>query len=321
MTPLPSTEPEQTRPRFPLEVVHQAARMYYLEEATQAEIASRLGVSRPTVSRLLTQARAAGIVRIEVVDPFEDESQALGERLAKALGLNAVRLSPVTHPATLGQDLAAPIAAAVRDMQLSAGDAVLISSGQTTYEVARAGMPPLPGIQLVPTVGGYADPLPRFQTNEITRLAAQASGAFPAFLFAQALPSAAMLATLREEPAFQHVTNLWGRARGALLGIGAAPTSRDFLARGIPAASEALTSAVGDVCLNFFDRDGAAIEFDGSDRLVRTSRDVLAAIPHAVGIAVGAQKAPSIVGAARGSLINELVTDVPTARAILDLFA
>lgn len=163
---------EAARTRFPLDTVYQAARMYYLEDATQVEIAARLGVSRPTVSRLVAEARKAGLVRIEVVDPFQDETVALAERLQVVLGLRAVHLAAVTHAATLGADLAGPIAAAVEGMGLVPGDAVLMSSGRTVHDVARSGMPTMPGVQLVPTVGGQTDPMPWFQTNEITRTAA-----------------------------------------------------------------------------------------------------------------------------------------------------
>ena len=313
--------PDGTRTRFPLDTVYQAARMYYLEDATQVEIASRLGVSRPTVSRLVAEARRAGLVRIEVVDPFQDETVALAERLQVVLGLHAVHLAAVTHTATLGTDLAGPLAAAVEGMGLVPGDAVLMSSGRTVYDVAHAGMPPLVGVQLVPTVGGQADPMPWFQTNEITRAAAQHSGAIPAFLFAQALPSPAMRASLDEDPAFQHVVGLWGRAKGAILGIGAPTPTRDALTRGLPVEDAVFDQAAGDVCLNFYAADGTAIEFPGSDRMVRTSREVLAGVPHAVGVAVGTAKVVSIIAAARGGLVNELVTDAVTARALLDALA
>ncbi|WP_220036801.1 sugar-binding domain-containing protein [Curtobacterium sp. MCBD17_021] len=313
--------PDAGRSRFPLDTVYQAARMYYLEDATQSEIASRLGVSRPTVSRLVSEARRAGLVRIEVVDPFQDETVALAERLRVVLGLQAVYVTAVTHGATLGVDLAEPVAAAVEAMGLVPGDAVLMSSGSTVHAIAHGAMPPMPGVQLVPTVGGQADPNQWFQTNEITRAAAERSGAIPAFLFAQALPSEALRASLDEDPAFQHVVGLWGRAKGAILGIGAPVVTRDAMARGLPVDDAVFDRATGDVCLNFTGPDGEAIEFPGSERMVRTSRPVLAAVPHAVGVAVGAVKVPSIISAVRGRLVNELVTDAATARALLDALA
>ncbi len=313
--------PDGARTRFPLDTVYQAARMYYLEDATQGEIAARLGVSRPTVSRLVAEARKAGLVRIEVVDPFQDETVALAERLQVVLGLHAVHLAAVTHAATLGSDLAAPLAAAVGAMGLVPGDAVLVSSGSTVYDIAHTGLPSMQGVQLVPTVGGQADPNRWFQTNEITRAAAERSGAIPAFLFAPALPGRTLRTSLDEDPAFQHVVGLWDRAKGAVLGIGAPVVTRHELARGLPVEDEAFDRAAGDVCLNFFAADGSAIEFPGSDRMVRTSREVLAAVPHAVGVAVGAAKVPSILGAVRARLVNELVTDAATARALLDALA
>jgi DNA-binding transcriptional regulator LsrR (DeoR family) len=319
--PASATSTESQRSRFPLDTVYQAARMYYLEDATQNEIATRLGVSRPTVSRLVSEARRAGLVRIEVVDPFQDETVALAERLQVVLGLQAVHLAAVTHAATLGVDLADPVAAAVEGMRLAPGDAVLMSSGSTVHAIAHGAMPPMPGVQLVPTVGGQADPNQWFQTNEITRAAAERSGAIPTFLFAQALPSEALRASLDEDPAFQHVVGLWSRAKGAILGIGAPVVTRDAMARGLPVDDDVFDRATGDVCLNFTGPDGEPIEFPGSDRMVRTSRQVLAAVPHAVGVAVGVVKVPSIISAVRGRLVNELVTDAATARALLDALA
>ena len=59
-----------------------AATLYYLDGLTQAEIASRLGVSRPTAGRLIARAKAKGLVRIEVVVPpdMRDDLHADEER-------------------------------------------------------------------------------------------------------------------------------------------------------------------------------------------------------------------------------------------------
>ena len=45
--------------------------MYYIQGRTQKDIADSLGLSRPTVSRLLQTARDLGVVRISIVDPSE----------------------------------------------------------------------------------------------------------------------------------------------------------------------------------------------------------------------------------------------------------
>ena len=43
-----------------------AARLYYESNLTQAQIAQRLNVSRPSVSKMLARARELGIVHIEI---------------------------------------------------------------------------------------------------------------------------------------------------------------------------------------------------------------------------------------------------------------
>lgn len=45
------------------------ARRYYLEGQKQSDIARELGVSRPLVSRMLSEARELGIVEITVHEP------------------------------------------------------------------------------------------------------------------------------------------------------------------------------------------------------------------------------------------------------------
>src|SRR5688572_7237754 len=86
--------PDGEGSHFPASLLYSAARLYYEDEAAQAEVAARLGTSRATVRRLLCEARRQGIVRIEVVPPAEARPGDLADRLARALGLTSVYLSP-----------------------------------------------------------------------------------------------------------------------------------------------------------------------------------------------------------------------------------
>ena len=70
-----------------------ASRLYYELGETQNQIAERLGVTRPQVSRLLKEARAQGVVEIRIVDRTEVESPA-GVALRDRFGLRAVHLAP-----------------------------------------------------------------------------------------------------------------------------------------------------------------------------------------------------------------------------------
>ena len=69
-------------PRDPATLLVAAARLYYVEGRSQAEIAERSGPAARNVSRMLTEAQKQGIVEIRINDPagrvheLEDELQA-----------------------------------------------------------------------------------------------------------------------------------------------------------------------------------------------------------------------------------------------------
>lgn len=64
-----------------------AASMYYMQGETMDAIASHLGTSRSTVSRLLKQARLSGVVRITLSEPTGLRS-GLDSTLTRMFGVN-----------------------------------------------------------------------------------------------------------------------------------------------------------------------------------------------------------------------------------------
>jgi DNA-binding transcriptional regulator LsrR (DeoR family) len=146
------------RIRFSPALMHQAATLYYEEEATQADVAQRLGLSRATVSRLLSEARRAGIVRIEVIAPVDPDVEELGAELAAALGLDRAWLPSLSLRGSVGGALAPALAAALRAAGLKRGDVLLVSTGRTIWEAAQAPLPALPGLTLAPMIGGQDEP-------------------------------------------------------------------------------------------------------------------------------------------------------------------
>ncbi|WP_407664136.1 sugar-binding transcriptional regulator [Mycolicibacterium murale] len=310
---------------FSASLLYSAARLYYTEDATQADVAAQLGCSRATVSRLLAEAKRRGIVRIEVVPPAEISSGDLADRLTRALSLAKVFLSmpmPVAGPGrtvldVMGGALAPAVGRALTQAGLLPGDVLLVSSGRTVYEVAQVDLVPLPGVLVAPTVGGNDQPEEWYQTNEITRLVANRVGGRANYLFAPALPGPDLYPSLLNDPSIQRVLHLWPHARCALMGVGAPPLLRKDIPQFVPTRSTSLRDAVGDVCSRFYDRDGTEIAFEGADRLIAVELEALRHIPVTIGVAIGSDKVESIIAGARGGYFNQLVTDPATAEAIL----
>ncbi|MBB6546620.1 sugar-binding transcriptional regulator [Nonomuraea rubra] len=307
----------EAQARFPHELMYAAAQQYYLEDATQGDIAKRLGVSRATVSRLLTEARKQGIVEIRVHRPAALGDGPLAAEVARALGLDRVHLVPKVSGPALGPWLAPGVARALATVGLESGDVVLVSSGTTVYECAREGLGHYPGVTIAPAVGGQEEPQPWFQTNETTRILAERIGGVPAYLYAPALPGPELFYSLQHEPSVRRVMDLWAHAKCAVVGVGSPPLTRQMVPSLMPRDAEGLRQAVGDVCMRTYDRDGAAVTYPGSERLVAAKPEELRRIPHTIAVAVGAEKVLSIVAGAKGGYFNQLVTDTPTAEGLL----
>ena len=207
--------------------------MYYLQGASQIEIASRLGTSRPTVSRLLAEARSTGIVQVTVRNPTIGKTVDLEEQLVAHLGLKAAYVVPSSRDLNVGRLLAPAVGAALSAAQLTAGDALLVSSGATVNSVAHEHLPLLQGVVLCPTVGGVEEAEPYYQTNEITRSLALKVRGISVPLHAPAMPTAALHAVLMQDHQIKRIMQYWRSAKAALLGIGGPPHHR----RSLPGSS------------------------------------------------------------------------------------
>jgi DNA-binding transcriptional regulator LsrR (DeoR family) len=295
-----------------------AARLYFEENLSQAAIAQRLCVSPSTVSRLITEARQLGIVRIEIRPPIPESR--LGTELADALALR--RVVATADGSSGGSSLLIRAAGdQVAELGLVADDVLLLGWGRALWELSTT-LPPLPGVQLVPAVGGMEEAEPQFQSNEIVRRAATRTGAIANQLHAPAVPTAALRRALLADATVQRVVRLWGRLTAAVVGIGVAPGRPGSFTPGHVHTSttlDALSCAAGDIVTRYFDLAGRPVEYPDEKRLLAVTPDQLHAAGTVIGVAAGENKHRAIVGAARAKLIDVLVTDTSTAGAALEL--
>lgn len=301
-----------------MHLLHRAASAYYVDGLRQAEIAEQLSISRPTVSKLLAEARRIGMVRFEVLDVPTVDLDELSSRLRDLLGIESVRIAPGDQVQREYRGIGSLLSDELQGLAIRAGEVVLLASGETVRSVASmGGMPRMPGALIVPTGGGQQEPDPAFQTNEIVRQFADRTGAEPRFIFAPAQTSPTLWASLQADPGFRSVVDLWDGARAAVLGIGGPYNGRTSLTSVVPRHEPALEGAAGDICLHFFDDEGATRTFPGSEFLVRLPLEMLRAIPTTIALAAGREKVPSIRAGAKAGLFTSLITDVPTAETVL----
>ncbi|MBE1508714.1 DNA-binding transcriptional regulator LsrR (DeoR family) [Rhizobium viscosum] len=282
----------------------------------QVEIAKKLGVSTATVSRLLTRARALGIVKIEVMDlVVPDEITA---QLIEALGLK--RAAVIDTPSTgVLAALAAPLGNLLKEENLAKGATIGIGWGRAVREVIQAGLPRIPDARAVALNGGLQQSAPHFQINEFVRQAAEQFGGTAHFLHAPYLSSVELRDAFLSDPVVKETSGLWDKLDCAIVGIGLPHAINPPEASAATLNEQSIGGAVGDVIRHYVDRDGKLLPWEGEERMIAATPAQLQNAGLSIGVAATIEKAAGIVGAVRSGMINALVTDTSTALAILEI--
>ena len=309
-----------------LRLIAKVARMYHEGGVRQPQIATELSLSQARVSRLLRQAAEIGVVRTVVTLPpgvYTD----LEERLQEKFSLRDAVV--VDAEGARGQVIPALGAATAQYLNstLMGGEILGVSSWSATLLAVAEAMPARsssPLRQVVQIVGGHGDPSVQVQANRLTGELAAVTGAQPVFLPTPGLVSSpALRRALVKDPSIGDVMKSWKELDLALVGIGSLEPSPLLRQSGnalIQAEQDQLrnTGAVGDVCLRFFDVHGASVKAPLDERVMSITPADLMRVPRRVGVAGGASKYRAIRAALRGAWVNILVTDLDSARGLVE---
>lgn len=206
-----------------IERMIQIARLYYEEDMTQHLIAQKLGISRPLVSQLLTEAKSCGIVSIRI-NEVENREALLQHQLLERFGLSNVVVVPDdTTPEETDRDLAS--AAYQFCFQPDAnGLHVGLGCGPILGMVADIAdaMPPRPRHtgHIFPLIGGLPGSSRGLHPNEMVRIFADKAGFQGDFLYAPAvLESEDEMQTVRKMGLNKNVVDCWGKMDLAVINL------------------------------------------------------------------------------------------------------
>jgi DNA-binding transcriptional regulator LsrR (DeoR family) len=315
---------KELRRQSRLDLLADVAELYYINNQNQTQIAHKMGVTRSMVSRMLTEARKLGLVKFQIERPYNldyeltnifrnkfDLKQAAvvaipeGQPLLSSLGKVAARIliKNLHRNSILGTSWGTAISATVDEVTLP-------------Y--------PLSGIKVVQLLGAVGTRLYQYNGVSIVRRLEEKLDAEGIYLNAPYLVDEVQAASMLMKNRDVHEALAFGsRADTALLGIGSTDidASPYFLAGFITEkelSSIQASEAVGDVCVLFFDINGKMCCPEFNDHTVGIRFETLIKIPNRIGVAGGPAKVKPLVGALTGGLINILITDSVTARAVLN---
>jgi DNA-binding transcriptional regulator LsrR (DeoR family) len=208
--------------------------------------------------------------------------------------------------------------------RLSDGDVVALGMGRTVGAVPDSIGTPVPrAATFVSALGGSPLVDSGVNPNEICRRLAEAFRGSAEMLYAPAYAETPEVrdAFMRHEAVREGLERA-RIANVALIGIGNARDASAVVRMGCFSVAEMRRlrerGAVGDILGSFFDIAGNAVVDGIGDRVVAIARSDLESIPCVVAMCSERDKGDAMLGALRTGIVNVLVTNLATARTVLE---
>lgn len=292
---------------------------YYKLGMTQDDIAKKMSMSRQRVNRILKKCLETGIVKI-VIQEYEHQNVELEIKLETLLGLNEIIIVSNTE-GEINEAIGAA-AATYLDRVIKDEDIIGFSRGRALSALVN-NLKPIDRANLTVTqlVGGLNAEEANINSDDIVRHSSEILHAKPCFMYAPIiLQNKELRDSLMQESFFASVYNTMKACTIAIVGIGDMSTKSSFVQRKYISESEYDTlqsnNSVGEICTHYFDIHGNIIESGINDRVLAIDIDSYKKIPLRIGVGGGPEKLSAIIGAAKGRLINVLITDLETANAL-----
>ena len=295
------------------------ARRYYLEGATKSDIAAELGLSRFKVARLLDEARATGVVRIEL-DSSGRIDLDLSVRLAKAYGLrhSVVIDGPEDDQALLRTTLGRAAAELVTEI-VETGDVLGLAWARSLMPI-RTSVGRLARCDVVQLTGALSLPQDESPVELVRDVARRSTGQGYFYYAPMILPDASTASVLRTQPEVARALEKCADVTKAVVGVGA---WREGLSTVADALTEPERRQMYDLGVRSelsgiqLDAEGVPVKTELTARLIGIDADQLARVPEVIGIVYEASKADAVRAAVRGGFVTSLVTHPAMARALI----
>lgn len=296
------------------------ARRYYLDDQKQSDIARELGVSRPLISRMLSEARELGIVEITIHEPGARESKLLERLRLQSSIRGGILVEEGANDDGTNRLLSQGAVELLRRLgvrRLGVGWGYLI--GQLVSWLEENPQPDSTVTDICPLVGNASIPARNYQSNENVRLMAQQMGAAPHFLYLPALPdSLEEKQVLCSTEVYRQIYQQWEELDTALVNIGDYPSSPDFASLVRYGSLLQQQRACGRMLIYYFNEDGFIIQSE-QDFAIQIPIDILKRCPNIIGVCSANTSAKALRGALRSGFFTHIVARAELIKTLLEL--
>jgi deoxyribonucleoside regulator len=306
-------------------ILVEVARLYYEHNLSQQEIARKVGVSRPGISRLLQRARDEGIVRIEIIDPVKRGTQLEASLKLKFSLKNVVVVPNDTGNSNIIKSRLGGAAVKMMDQLIIEGTILGVSWGTTMQEVSkRVPVRPIKDMIVVQLNGGVSRAEYDTHASEVAQKIGESYRAIPFLLPLPAIvDNAKVKQAIISDKNISRTLQLAREATVAMYTIGSFGFE-SVLVKADYFDSEELhhlleQGAVADICSRIINHDGKICSSELNDRTIGIELEDLQKKPYSIAVAGGQEKLKAIKAGLRGNLFNVLITDEWVANELLQM--
>ena len=299
--------------------VYRIARAYYIKGDSEKTIASREGLSRPHVSRLLTKARQIGMVSINVSMPQSRNVLEYEKKLKEKLKLEDVRVASMSPKIIDQQAISIELskfASQILPGMLVEARNLGVGVGYTIYNIGKMLDNSLNkyNMSIAPLCGYTNSTDPYYQTTIIAND------------FSEKLKSSAYFAqipfivkkdemSVQEEKSYETLNSLWNDIDTVVMGIGGINRYHrvtDFLVKGEK-------RVIGDLLSTLILEDGSVADLKEGYLYITYDVQKLRDVKNVICIGGGREKVKCIIACAKKGYFKTLITDSVTAKMILEV--
>ncbi len=298
------------------------AHLYYLEDMNQDKIAEKFNINRVRVSRYLKKAREKKIVEIKV-HYARERYQEMERAIEKRYDLKECIIIPSHEdPPEILRDIAISLTGVLCRI-LKNGDSMGVNWGLTLKSVvALMESPRRINVEVVPICGGLGKIERGIHTNSIARSLADVFGGISYVINAPAiLDSRKTKEVLMRDSNTREIFELLNGLSCAVFSFSDLGPESSYVKYGFISTDEIAylknLGAVGDVNLDFIDKDGNHVPNKIFDRIITLPISEIRKIRNIVGIAYGKRKGAIAKAVLAGGIVNVLIIDRELAETVL----
>ncbi len=304
-----------------IQLLVKVAKLYYMENKNQSEIATILGVSRSLISKYLSDANELGIVEINIHDLLLDDENPL-EGLIARYNIQGGRIIPFSNNEDLMNQWMIDQSTQTLIQTLDGGEHVIglgwgSTIGEVVSNIAKSNLGRGISGEIVPIIGNAPISNRAYHTNELVRMLSEKTQLKPSYLYAPVIcASDAEREAFTGAESYRDLTETWDRLDTVIVNIRNHPSVPDLatVARFDNKLNE--QGAVGMILGYYFDINGNFITGENDFAIqiplekIRKTRKVIALVSSRVRI-------EAIIGALKTGLITHIVLNRKAAEEIL----